>query len=106
MSVMFCDSNCELWHTKIKELKLNVIGMPYTIEGEEYFYDNGEKTDFKAFYKKVGDGKMPVTSALNSTNYTEIFEPFFKKGEEILYVSFSDKLSATFEFMNTAVAEL
>ena len=106
MSVLFCDSNCELWYTKIRELGYNVISMPYTISGEEFYYDNGEKTDFKGFYDKVRAGAMPITSALNSTNYTEMFEPFFKKGEEILYISFSSKMSGTFEFMNTAVEEL
>lgn len=106
MSVLFCDSNCELWHTKIKELGYNVISMPYTIDNKEYYYDNGEKTDFKGFYDMVREGKMPITSALNSTNYYEIFEPFFKKGEEILYVSFSEKMSGTFNFMNQAVEEL
>lgn len=106
MSILFCDSNSELWYTKIKELGFNVISMPYTINGVEYYYDNGEKTDFKGFYDMVRAGKMPITSALNSTNYTEIFEPFFKKGEEILYISFSEKMSGTFQFMNTAVEEL
>ena len=106
MSILFCDSNCELWYTKINELGLKVISMPYTIAGTEYYYDNGEKTDFKSFYDMVKGGEMPITSALNSTNYTEIFEPYFKKGEEILYISFSDKMSATFNFMNQAIEEL
>jgi len=106
MSVLFCDSNGELWYTKCKELNYNVISMPYTINGTEYFYDNGEKTDFKGFYDMVRSGKMPITSALNSENYIEYFEPFFKKGEDILYVSFSEKMSGTFNFMNQAVEEL
>lgn len=106
MSVLFCDSNCELWHTKIKELNLQVISMPYTIGGVEYYYDNGEKTDFKGFYNKVRAGEMPVTSALNSTNYIEIFQPYFEAGEEILYISFSEKMSATFTFLETAISEL
>ena len=106
MSVLFCDSNCELWHDRIKELGLNVIQMPYTIAGKEYYYDNGENTDFKAFYDMVRAGEMPITSALNSTNYTEIFEPYFKAGEEILYISFSEKMSATFEQLSYALADL
>ena len=106
MPVMFCDTNCELWYDKARELKLQVIRMPYTLDGKEYFYDLGENTDFKNFYAEVRSGKMPATSALNAENYTEYFEPFFKKGEDILYVSFSDKLSATFQFMDQAVSAL
>lgn len=106
MSVIFCDSNGELWYNQVDELGINVISMPYTIAGKEYYYDNGRKTDFKEFYDLVRGGEMPITSALNQTNYYEIFEPFFKAGEEILYISFSSKMSGTFEHMNQAIKEL
>ncbi|MDR3264070.1 MAG: DegV family protein [Clostridiales bacterium] len=106
MAVVFCDTNCELWFDLAKELGLQVIKMPYTLDGVEYYYDLGEKTDFKKFYSDVKSGKMPSTSALNAENYKEYFEPYFQKGEDILYLSFSDKLSATFTFMDQAVAEL
>ena len=39
MYQLFCDSNCELWHTTVKELNLNVIRMPYVLDGKEYYYD-------------------------------------------------------------------
>ncbi|MDR2046672.1 MAG: DegV family protein [Clostridiales bacterium] len=106
MAVMFCDTNCELWFDKAKALDLKVIRMPYTIDGKEYFYDLGENTDFKKFYADVRSGKLPSTSALNEENYREYFEPYFKKGEDILYVSFSDQMSATFTFMDKAVDAL
>ncbi|MDR2091630.1 MAG: DegV family protein [Clostridiales bacterium] len=106
MAVMFCDTNCELWFDKARELDLKVIKMPYTIGGKEFYYDLGEKTDFKNFYDEMRSGKTPSTSALNADNYKEYFEPYFKAGEDVLYVSFSDKLSATFTFMDQAVAEL
>jgi hypothetical protein len=35
MYQLFCDSNCELWHTEAKELGLCVIRMPYVLDGEE-----------------------------------------------------------------------
>lgn len=106
MSVIFTDTDCELWYTMMPELGCEVIKMPYTIDGTEYFYDNGETTDFKDFYARVRGGSMPVTSALNPVQYTELFEPFFKAGEDILYISFSAELSGTFEHMETAVKAL
>jgi DegV family protein with EDD domain len=106
MAVLFCDSNCELWYDKAAALGLKVIKMPYTLLGQEYFYDLGENTDFKNFYAEVKKGNMPITSALNTEDYKEYFEPYFKAGEEIFYISFSSKLSATFDFMDKAVAEL
>ena len=50
MYQLFCDSNCELWHTEAKELGLQVIRMPYVLDGEEHAYDLGEHTDFKHFF--------------------------------------------------------
>ena len=106
MSVIFFDTDCELWYTQADEIGCQVIKMPYTIDGEEFFYDLGRETDFKAFYNKVRGGSMPVTSALNPMQYIEIFEPFFAKGEEILYISFSSKMSGTFGHLETALKEL
>lgn len=106
MSVLFCDSNCELWYTTLRELPLKLIKMPYTIEGKEYFYDMGEATDFEGYYKLMRNKAKAITSALNTYDYIEYFEPWFKKGEDILYISFSHKLSSTFESMQNAVSEL
>lgn len=106
MAVLFCDTNCELNYKLAKEYDLKVIRMPYTLEGIESYFDLGENTDFQEFYRKVRGGAMPITSGLNETNYTEYFEPFFQAGEEILYISFSSKMSATFEQMDKAVKAL
>ena len=106
MSVIFFDTDCELWYTQADELGCPVIKMPYTIDGSEYFYDLGRETDFKDFYTRVRNGSMPVTSALNPTQYVEIFEPYFAKGEEILYISFSSEMSGTFGHLETALKEL
>ena len=52
MYKLFCDSNCELNYKTVAELGLTVIKMPYYIDNEEYFYDMGEKHDFKGFFDK------------------------------------------------------
>lgn len=106
MYQLFCDSNCELWHTKVKELGLNVIRMPYIVEGEEYFYDMGENTDFKAFFDKMKNGVTPTTAALNEVAYMEYFEPVLARGEDIYYITFSHQMSGTFEAMKRVIAQL
>ncbi len=103
---LFCDSNCELWHTVVKELGISLIRMPYTLNGEEFFYDMGENTDFEAFFKAMRDGAVPKTSALNQTMYEEYFEPVLKNGEDIFYVTFSHQMSKTFDAMDAAVKAL
>lgn len=106
MSVLFCDTDCELWYTTANELGVKVIGMPYTVDGEEKMYDLGENTDFKDFYSKMRAGSSVSTAGLNKEIYLDIFRPYFEAGEDILYVAFSSKMSNTFEPLAAAIAEL
>lgn len=105
MLKIFIDTNCELWHTDV-DSNIDIIKMPYIVEGVEYFYDLGKNTDFKEFYKKLKNGVIPTTAGLNQYQYIQYFEKYFKEGYDILYISFSDKLSATFKYLNAAVDEL
>ncbi len=49
---------------------------------------------------------MPTTSSVNTEKYREYFRPEFEKGNDILYVSFSSAMSATFAGMDEVVGEL
>lgn len=106
MSVLFCDTNCELWYDKAEELGLKVIKMPYILDGKEYYYDLGKETDFRFFYDKMRAKAAAKTAALNTNDYLEYFEPVFKEGNDIFYITFSHELSGTFEYMNQAVDQL
>ena len=106
MYQFFCDSNCELWHTTVKELGINVIRMPYIVDDQEYFYDMGEATDFKGFFQKMRDGAVPKTAALNEYAYMEYFEPVLARGEDIYYVTFSHEMSGTFNAMKNVIEQL
>ena len=106
MYQLFCDSNCELWHTTVKELGLNLIRMPYVMGDEEIFYDMGEAHDFKGFFDKMRAGATPKTSALNEYAYMEYFEPVLARGEDIYYITFSHQMSGTFNAMKNVIAQL
>lgn len=109
MSVIFIDADCELPHDKAQELKLDdkfIIKMPYTICDETTYYDLGPSYDAKKFFATVRQGNLPITSSLNPQIYREYFEPYFRAGEDILYVSFSHCLSGTFEYHDVAIEEL
>ena len=82
------------------------IKMPYSIAGENYYCDLLTTEVSSDFFKKVRAGEMPSTSALNSEEYKRIFEPAFSEGGEILYVSFSSAMSATFDHLEVALKEL
>ena len=44
--------------------------------------------------------------ALNPENYKEILTPYFKAGEDVLYISFSHAMSGTFSQLDKALEEL
>ena len=103
MSVLICDADGELWYTRQEELGVDYIKMPYSYNGEEYYYDLGKNTDFRKFYDAVRSGIIPKTMALNPAEYVDILEPYFEKGEDVLYVSFSHAMSGTFEHLQSAL---
>ena len=106
MSVFFTDTDLELHHTKIKELGINLIKMPFTLGDEILFDDGGESVDLKNYFTKVSTGTPSKTQALNMEEYVEYFEPVLAKGEDIIYVHFSSQMSGTFNSMNMAIDEL
>ncbi|MCM1290167.1 MAG: DegV family protein [Corallococcus sp.] len=106
MSVLIIDADGDLWFTRQEELGVDYIKMPYSYNGSEYYYDLGKNTDFNAFYQAVRGGIIPKTMALNPQEYVEILEPYFKKGEDVLYVSFSHAMSGTFDHLETALKSL
>lgn len=106
MATIFCDTDCELWYTHARELNLEVIRMPYVIDGEEKLCDLGEETDTHDFYQKMRNGASASTAGLNQQIYYDTFKPFFEKGEDILYIAFSSNLSGTFAYHDLAIAQL
>lgn len=106
MSVFFTDTDCEMSYIDAETLGMHVIGMPYTIKGQEHVYDFGKNTDIKSFYDDMRAGEVVTTSALNSQDYIDYFEPILASGEDILYVHFSSNLSATFDHMSIALQAL
>ena len=107
MSVFFTDTDCELWYTEVDKLGItNIFKMPYTLDGEEIFYDYGRNTDVNHIFERMKQGAIPVIISLNPAIYKEYISPVFESGQDILYVHFSDQLSATFKHLDTALQEL
>ena len=103
---LFTDSNSELPLEIAKKYDIPYVPMPYTLEDKEYFYDLGEKTDYKEFFNKVRGGAMPSTSTYPPTYYEELLRPYLKAGKDILFLAFSSELSAAFSFLSTAAETL
>ena len=107
MLVLFTDTDTDITPSEAKYYGYHLISMPYTLEGKEIFpYVDFDTFDPHPFYQKLRDGILPTTSAISEPMYRDYFEPIFAEGNDILYVHFSRKLSATFAPMDRAVDAL
>ncbi len=105
--VLFTDTDCDISLHEAKTMGMELISMPYTIDEKEiYPYVDYEEFDSKSFYDKLRKGVLPTTAGLSPARYVEIFEPFFAKGLDILYVHFSSAMSGTFASVEVAYKEL
>ena len=93
--VFMTDSDSDLPYDIADARGIQVIQMPYAIDGKEYMDDNGRSNDPHAFFQQMRDGATPITSLLPTGAYLEIFEPILKEEKDILFIAFSSKMSAT-----------
>ena len=107
MITFFTDTDTDLTPEEAKKYNCKLISMPYIVDGKEVFpYESFEKFDSKSFYQMLRRGTIPTTCGISPSKYMEYFEEEFKKGNDILYVSFSKAMSGTFNAMNIALEEL
>ena len=76
--VIMTDSDSDLLYSIADELKIQVVKMPYILDGVEYYDDNGRAGNEKEFFDKMRAGATPSTSLLSKEAYLEYFEPVLK----------------------------
>lgn len=107
MYTNFIDTNLDVDLEWCKKYNFKMISMPYSIDSKEVFpYVDFKEFEPKKFYDLLRSGVLPNTSALSKETYIRYFEPEFAAGNDIFYIHFSRKMSATFESMDSAIKEL
>ena len=92
--VFMTDSDSDLPYDIADARGIQVVKMPYAIDGREYMDDNGRTNDPHEFFQKMRQGAAPVTSLLPTQSYLELFEPILKE-KDILFIAFSSNMSGT-----------
>ncbi len=100
------DSNTEVPLSVAKAHDLCYVPMDYLLDGQEYFYDLGEATDYKAFFNAVRGGKIPNTSTYPPAYYVDLWQPMLDAGLDVLHLSFSSQLSAAYRYLSEARDQL
>ncbi|MCL2189555.1 MAG: DegV family protein [Defluviitaleaceae bacterium] len=84
-----------------------VIPFIVTVDGKDYFNELDERDiKTKEFYDLLRAGKSGSTTQITAFRYIEVFEPFLREGQDILYLCLSSGLSKSYEQSLLAVEEL
>ncbi|MDT8336894.1 MAG: DegV family protein [Candidatus Izemoplasmatales bacterium] len=104
---IFTDSCVDLPNKLAKELELEVMPLKVTVKGKEYanYLDNREISPVD-FYNLLREENTASTAQLNPNDFIEVLTPSLKKGEDVLYLSFSSALSGTYNSSIIAKKEL
>ena len=94
--VIFTDSSSNLTPDLVKEAELQVISFHcLTHDGEIVCYNDQVPFDGHAFYQSLRQHGPAKTSAINSNQFLQAFEPLVQKGKDILYIAMSGGISST-----------
>ena len=92
--VFMTDSDSDLLYSIADERNIPVVKMPYSLDGKEYFDDNGRSGVEKDLFDRMRKGATPSTSCLPTPAYLEYFEPILKE-KDLLFIAFSSQMSST-----------
>ncbi|HNX61194.1 MAG TPA: DegV family protein [Candidatus Limiplasma sp.] len=104
--VFMTDSDSDLPFRYVDEYDLQMVYMPYIVDGVEYFDDLGRSGKQAEYFQKMREGMSPVTSLLPTPAYLEYFEPILAEGRDILFIAFSSHMSSTINNIFAARDEL
>lgn len=96
MFKLFADSTIDLAPEQCEQLGVTTV--PLTIHFGEQSYRDGVDMTHKEFYSRLrAADKLPTTSQVNPVQFEDAFAPYLKKGENIVVITISEKLSATYQ---------
>lgn len=99
MIKLMIDSASDINEKEAKELGIIMVPMTITIGGEEYL--DGINLLPNQFYDKLVENKtLPKTSQINAFRWEEEFAKHTSNGDQLIVITISSKLSATY---NSAV---
>ena len=87
------DSNSGISISEAKELGINVVPMPFLINGEEYFEDVNLTQEL--FYEKLRNNAEVSTSQPSTYVVSELWKEILEDNDEIVYIPMSSGLSAS-----------
>ena len=89
------DTSGNLPTSMIKEAGLEIIAFPYFIDGQEYTCLDTDSFHGDEFYARIKSGMKVTTSQISPQQYMEVYEPWLKKGMDVVFVCMSSGISGS-----------
>ncbi|MCL1789814.1 MAG: DegV family protein [Peptococcaceae bacterium] len=105
--VLFTDSCSDIPADLAQEFGVIVVPLQFSIDGQDY-YDDPLNRDLSQedFYAKMRQGHRAITAQVTTPSFVEMFEPVLQRGQDLLYLGFSSKISGTYSSSYIAAQEL
>ena len=105
--VIVTDSSADLSAQMAEKAGVQVLPLRFTVEGQTYYnWPDNREMDPKVFYRMLREGEVATTAAVNISQYLDMLEPILQSGTDVLVLSFSSGLSATYDSSRLAAEEL
>ena len=100
------DSSCDLPAEYIKEHDIEVLPMPFTIDGKEHNQGYWQEISGQEYYDALRRGGVAKTSQVSPMSFTAAFTERAKRGQDALCITLSSKLSAAHKNAETVQKEI
>lgn len=101
---IFADSTSDLPSAWISEYEIGIVPL-YVVFDDKTYRDGLDITPNDVYRKVEATGSLPKTTAPSPKDFMDAFAPHIERGEEIVYISLSSKLSSTYQNALIAAAE-
>jgi len=100
------DTSCDLTPEFIKKHKIEVMPIPFILDGEEHSDGYWQKITGGEFYDVLRLGGVAKTSQINPDSFVKAFTKHAEQGSDVIYIILSAALSATYQSSQIALAEI
>ncbi|MCI6174893.1 MAG: DegV family protein [Clostridiales bacterium] len=107
--LLYTDSAADIPSHYYQEYDIRIVAMDYMVDGESCTFlteDPDHDPICDRLYKKMRSGADVHTSQITPYRYIETWTPELKAGHDILYLSFSSGMSATYQNALNAASQL
>jgi len=100
------DTDCDLPPAYIQEHGIEVLPIPFLLNGTEHNQGSWQEICDKDFYDALRNGGTAMTSQINMDTFTQVFTEYAQQGKDALVIVLSGNLSSTYQSALLALNEV